>query len=121
MEFWNRVKSSILKNEIKQEWVAKQAGMDFSAFRSTVSRPALPAPVVPDVDFAVRGSTVFLDGSECLTFSDALPEQERSFLERLLHDAYQARQGNRLAHVVSVYDRGEAMAVDRFLKAHRAK
>ena len=43
MEFWNRVKSSILKNEIKQEWVAKQAGMDFSAFRSTVSRKHEPS------------------------------------------------------------------------------
>ena len=34
--------------------------------------------------------------------------------------AYRARTGNRLAHVVAVYDEGEARAVDNFLKKHRA-
>lgn len=34
--------------------------------------------------------------------------------------AYRARTGNLLAHVVAVYDAGEARAVENFLKKRRA-
>jgi len=80
----------------------------------------LEAPL-PDVDLEVEGDDLLLDGEPSLAFAPGLPASERSFIARTLEAAYRARRGDCLAHVVAVYDRGEAIAVDRFLKELRSK
>lgn len=77
--------------------------------------------LVPDVDVTVAHGHIVLDGRPLLAFDDALPDEERSFIGKILRAGYKAREGNCLAHVVSVYDAGEARAVDRFIKELRAK
>lgn len=83
-------------------------------------RPRIPSPELPDVDMRVRGDRVLLDGEPCLAFDPELAPEERDFVSKTLAAAYRARRGNCLAHVVAVYDQGEAQAVERFLKKLRA-
>jgi len=45
----------------------------------------------------------------------------RKWISGLMERAYNARHGGNLAHVVEVYDEGEARAVDNFLKKLRSK
>jgi hypothetical protein len=82
-------------------------------------RPGLKPPTLPDADIQMKGDKVLLDGKHVMTL-DVEP-QERDFLGKLLKAGYQARKGNCLAHVVAVYDEGEARAIDRYLKELRAK
>ena len=55
-----------------------------------------------------------------LAVEEELPAEERDFIAKTLKAAYRARRGDCLAHVVPVYDEGEARAVDNFLKKLRA-
>lgn len=90
---------------------------DFKAF----AVPTLPRPDLPDVDLSVRDGELMLDGEGLMEFAEELPDEEREFVTRTLKAAYRARRGSCLAHVVPVYDEGEARAVDNFLKKLRAK
>lgn len=84
-------------------------------------RPREIEAPLPDVDLEVEGDDLLLDGEPSLAFAPGLPASERSFIARTLEAAYRARRGDCLAHVVAVYDRGEAIAVDRFLKELRSQ
>jgi hypothetical protein len=87
-------------------------------------RFALPRPKtdqLPDVDVSVKEGTLYIEGTEALTVSDDLDKPEIAFIVGVLKSAYRARLGNLLPHVVAVYDKGEARAVDNFLKKYRAK
>ncbi|MBU0927208.1 MAG: hypothetical protein KKA67_05625 [Spirochaetes bacterium] len=79
-----------------------------------------PEELVPDIKLTYGGGRIALDGKPFLEYDEALPDDERSFIGKLLKAGYKARQGNCIAHVVPVYDDGEARAVDNFLKKHRA-
>jgi len=63
---------------------------------------------------------VALDGRPLMALNDDLPDDERDFLARTIKAAYRARRGDCIAHVIAVYDDGEARAVDNFLKKLRA-
>jgi len=91
---------------------------DFVAFAR--GEPAEEADPLPDVELTVKGWKILLDDKVVMAITDTLPDEEKDFLARTLRAAYKARTGNRLAHVVAVYDEGEARAVDNFLKKHRA-
>jgi len=108
-----------LKAYDRREVLAHFKADSFREFRAWVL-PALPAPALRDVEFAVRDGRMELDGVDLLSFEDELPEEERDFIARTLKAAYRARRGDCLAHVVPVYDQGEARAVDSFLKRYRA-
>jgi len=91
---------------------------DFQAFaRGEVGE----REVLPDVDLTVKDGRILLDGKMFMKYADDLPDGERDFLARTLKAAYKARLGDCIAHVVAVYDEGEARAVDNFLKKHRAE
>jgi hypothetical protein len=55
-----------------------------------------------------------------LNWTDNFPAEEKTWLADVVSHAYQARSGGNVAHIVSVYDKGEARAVDNFLKKLRA-
>lgn len=91
---------------------------DFIAFARGESKPE--SDPLPDVDLTFKGSRILLDGKMMMAVSDDLPDDERNFVASTLRAAYRARTGNRIAHVVAVYDEGEARAVDNFLRKYRA-
>jgi hypothetical protein len=91
----------------------------FDEFRS-FARPDLARPELPAVDYDLTDSGILIDGLPVLLWSDALPDPDRKWLGNILEKSYQARAGGNLAHVVAVYDDGEARAVDNFLKKLRA-
>lgn len=74
---------------------------------------------LPDVDCRILDGELLLDGEPVLALEEGLDEGERDFIASTLQAAYRARAGQCLAHVVAVYDQGEARAVDRFLKERR--
>lgn len=81
------------------------------------SRAEKPAA---DRSVTVGKSGLKLDGISALSYDDSLPDEERAFIGHILKAAYKARTGGGLAHVVSVYDEGEARAIDLFIKKRRA-
>lgn len=91
----------------------------FREFKAWV-RPRLPAPTMPDVELHVQDDEISIDGVPMLAFDEDLDAEERDFIAQGLRDLYRARRGNCLAHVVAVYDPGEARAVENFLKKLRA-
>jgi hypothetical protein len=97
----------------------KDSARDFAAWARGDSDE--PRVVLPDVDLTYARGKLALDGEPIMAFEDSLPEAERSFIGRLLKAGYKARRGDCIPHVVSVYDEGEARAVDNFLKKHRAE
>jgi hypothetical protein len=42
MEFWDRVKGAIIKQNTTQEWVAKASGLSFASFRGWITKDRLP-------------------------------------------------------------------------------
>jgi hypothetical protein len=84
------------------------------------ARPDLDRPGLSPVDFTLTPSGALVNGKPVLLWPDTLPELDRDWLGGILGRAYQARAGGNLAHVVEVYDQGEARAVDNFLKKLRA-
>lgn len=97
----------------------KDSYRDFAAWANGTNHP--PREVLPDVDLTFSRGKISLDDEPLLSYEDALPEAERAFIGKLLKAGYKARQGDCIPHVVSVYDDGEARAVDNFLKKHRAE
>lgn len=95
----------------------KDSFREFVAF----ARPGRLEPEFPDVDIAIRKDRILLSGEALLTLDLALPQEERDFIFTTLKDAYRARSGNCLAHVVSVYDVAEARWVDKAIREHRSK
>lgn len=91
---------------------------DFQAWAR--GQKALPAPALPDVELTVSKGWFYLDEKPLLAMEEELPAEERDFIGKVLKAAYRARRGDCLAHVVPVYDEGEARAVDNFLKKLRA-
>lgn len=106
-------------HEDPREVLAHFKADTFRDFRDWVY-PQLPPPELPEVEFRIRGDSVFLDGVEALTFGEELPADRRSLIADQLRAAARAWAGSCLAHVVPCYDEGEARAVDNFLKKHRA-
>lgn len=75
---------------------------------------------LPDVDLTIKKDSILINGHPLLQFGQDIAEEERVFISETLKAAYRARSGDCLAHVVQVYDRGEARAVENFLKKQRA-
>jgi len=90
---------------------------DFAAW---ARGPVESREALPDVDVSIRAGVVALDGRPLMALNDDLPDDERDFLARTIKAAYRARRGDCIAHVIAVYDDGEARAVDNFLKKLRA-
>jgi hypothetical protein len=86
---------------------------------ATGRKPDKPEEL-PEVALSISQGEIALDGTPLLELDEDLPDEERDFIGKLLRAGYRARAGHCLAHVVAVYDEGEAWAVDRFLKDLRA-
>jgi len=99
------------------EHLKADSSRDFAVWAHGESEPE---EQLPDVDMTIKAGRILLDGRVMMKIGEDLPDEERDFVARTLKAAYRARIGNRLAHVVGVYDEGEARAVDNFLKKHRA-
>jgi len=91
----------------------------YDAFRLW-ARPDLKRPELPAVAALITDSGITIDGRPVLQWPDDFPENERAWLGRILERSYAARAGGNVAHVVPVYDDGEARAVDNFLKKLRS-
>jgi len=89
---------------------------DFKRF----ARPDLKQDRLQPVNFTMSDTGILIEGEPVLLWPDTFPEPDRDWLGGILGRAYQARAGGNLAHVVEVYDQGEARAVDNFLKKLRA-
>lgn len=84
---------------------------------------ATPRPereALPDADMRIKDGRILLDGEPLMSLEPELPKEERDFIAEVLRAAYRARRGDCLAHVVAVYDPGEARAVENFLKKLRS-
>ncbi len=122
----NIVKFSILTDALRRydraEVSKKFVELSFREFSLWVN-PASPVYELQDVDLVVdfESGRILLDGIQLMQISDEIPNEERHFVSSLLKDGYRARRGNCIAHVVAVYDDGEARAVDNFIRARREK
>ena len=103
----------------KKEVMTHFKSDSFRDFREWV-KPAAPRVELPDVDLTIKDGRLMLDGEGIMAFSSDIPAEEKDFVGKVLRAAYRARRGACLAHVVPVYDEGEARAVDAFLKKYRA-
>lgn len=117
LEFFDRAMKLHDSRKLVLEHFKKDTWREFRAF----AVPAEEADPLPDVALSISRAGISLDGEELVAFSEDLPEDERGFIGGVLRAAYRARRGECLAHVVAVYDEGEARAVDLFLKKLRAK
>jgi hypothetical protein len=90
---------------------------EFVAF----ARPDLVKPELPAVGIDWTDDGLVVSGRAAFTWAADLPAEDREWLQGIATAAFQARAGGNLAHVVSVYDKGEARAVDNFLKKLRAE
>lgn len=111
--------SEALRKHDRREVLRHFKTDSFRAFKAWV-RPDLIAADLPDVDLSIKDGRISVDGQGVMEFSPDIPPEEKDFVSRVLKAAYKARQGSCQAHVVSVYDNGEARAVDEFLKRYRA-
>lgn len=90
---------------------------EFVAF----ARPDLrPAEDLPTVDAKLSDYGIDIEGETVLVWPSNYPKPEREWLGDVVMRAFKARSGGNMAHVVSVYDTGEARAVDNFLKKLRS-
>jgi hypothetical protein len=110
---------ALRKFEDRREVIAHFKADTYREFRDLV-RPRRLESGLPDVDLHVDASEISLDGVPMLAFDEDLAAEERTFIAQGLRDLYRARRGNLIAHVVPVYDAGEARAVDNFLKKLRS-
>lgn len=114
--------NAAMENHRSQEKVLehfkKDSSREFEAWARGSKRIA--GEGLPDVDVSIQGNTLLLDGEEVLEMEEGLPDEEKAFLSSVLRDAYRARAGKCIPHVVPVYDKGEARAIDNFLKKRRA-
>jgi hypothetical protein len=94
--------------------------MSYREFKKYI-RPDLIESDYPDVAFTERDGGFLLDGIEVLHAAAGLSGDEKDFVSDILRAAYKARKGNLIPHVVPVYDKGEARAVDNFLKKYRGQ
>ena len=102
----------------KRDAVGKFKTMSFREFVDWV-RPLGIAEYLPTVDVALSDDGILVGGEAALLWPTEYPVRERKWLGSVVEKAFKARAGGNLAHVVSVYDAGEARAVDLFLKRHR--
>jgi len=102
----------------KKEAVALFKSSTLREFIEAV-RPREIEGELTEVSFKLDKDGVWIDGNPTLLWPSNYPEPERKWLGSVVEKAFKARAGGNLAHVVSVYDAGEARAVDLFLKRHR--
>jgi len=102
----------------KREAVGHFKKDSYREFAEWVAPKAI-AEDLPDVAVKLRADGISIDGEAVLLWPTDYPDPERKWLGSVVERAYKARYGGNLAHIVSVYDEGEARAVDLFLKKHR--
>ena len=112
--------SDALARYDKKDVLAHFKADSYRDFNRWVYPAALGGPALPDVSVRTTEDGIELDGVGMVAWEDDLPDEERFFIAQILKDAYRARRGNMLAHVVPVYDEGEARAVELALKRIRA-
>ena len=95
--------------------------MNYREFQAWAAPRELEDDSLVPVEMSIRKRDLVIDGMTIATFAEGIPEAEKEFLASFLRDGYTARKGNYLPHVVPVYDKGEARAVDTFLKKFRAQ
>jgi len=76
---------------------------------------------LPAISASINRGRVMIDGKSIAAIDEGLEEEEKTFFIDILRGAYQARKSGLLPHIVPVYSKGEARAIDNFLKKHRAK
>lgn len=84
-------------------------------------RGARAESLVPEVSMSFREGTIYADDTPIMSMEDEADETYREPIADVLRGAFRAWKGKCLAHVVPVYDAGEARAVDNFLKKLRAQ
>lgn len=90
------------------------------SFRDFVRFSRPERPELQEVASSLRAGVLYIDDSPVARVDAGLSEEERAFIETVLRRAYTARRGNLVPHIVPVYDKGEARAVDNFLKKYRS-
>lgn len=114
-----RFLSQALARHERREVLAHFKADSLRDFKDWVA-PREEAPSLPDADLKIRDGKILLDGEPLMALEPELPAEEQDFVAGVLRAAYRARRGDCLAHVVAVYDEGEARAVENFLKKFRA-
>lgn len=104
----------------KREAVTKFKSSTLKEFIRWV-RPSQLVAELYRVKAIVDDQGILIEGKPKVYWSNELDELERKWISGLMERAYNARNGGNLAHVVEVYDEGEARAVDNFLKKLRSK
>jgi hypothetical protein len=91
----------------------------FKAFSEWI-KPKQITEDLTDVEIRLIAEGIEIGGEPVLLWPTDYPEPDRKWLGSVVERAYQARAGGNQALVLSVYDDGEARAVELFLKRHRA-
>lgn len=104
----------------KREAITKFKSSTLKEFIRWV-RPSQLVAELYRVKALVDDQGILIEGKPKVYWSKELDELERKWISSLMERAYNARNGGNLAHVVEVYDEGEARAVDNFLKKLRSK
>jgi hypothetical protein len=73
------------------------------------------------VDAKIEGNKLLIDGKNILNFPKNLPEAVRDMVKTDLERTFSIREGGNQPYIIGTYDRGEQIAIDNFLKQHRAK
>jgi hypothetical protein len=92
---------------------------DFKNFARPDLAPALDQDLI-DVSCTWNNEGISINGELALLWPTHFPETGRQWLGPIVARSFQAKAGGNIAHVVEVYDDGEARAVDNFIKKLRA-
>lgn len=111
-----------LANHERREVVSHLRADTFREFKVwATGREARAESLVPNVSMSFREGTLYADDTPIMTMEDEADDVYREPIAEVLRGAFRAWKGKCLAHVVPVYDSGEARAVDNFLKKLRAQ
>jgi hypothetical protein len=112
-----------LENHDEAEVFRRIASDTFAVFRDWAQRRAIKHRPGPEtrVDAKIEGNKLFIDGKNVLNFPKNLPENVRDMIKTDLEKTFSIREGGNQPYIIGTYDRGEQIAVDNFLKQHRAR
>jgi hypothetical protein len=73
------------------------------------------------VDVKIEGDKLLINGENILNFTNEVSPEIRELVSGDLEKTFSIREGGNQPYIIETYGRGEQIAVDNFLKHHRAK